>query len=498
MTRTAPYVLAVITLMVRWLAFDNPLADLDEQFYRLVGGRMLHGALPYVAIWDRKPVGLFVLFAGFHLFGDGVLASQSAALVCVWLTALGLFRLGCRIAPPAGALAAALLYPVWLDLAGGASAQTPVFYNLLTVCAIGLLLHGQDVAAARGGNLRAVGTGAMALFGLGLQIKTSIVFEGVFCGVAFLVISRGAGRKWAALYVDAVLWIAVALAPTVFAAAVYAALGQGDAWWFANVISILHRGTERAATRHHRFVKLLTVVAPLLAPFVLLPLLRIRPLGTRADARVLVLWALAALAGVAVFGTWFRHYALPLFAPLAVLAAPLWRRRTGRIWVCGLLVVGVVLGQKAVWRQTRDDGDAVVLDAAAATARGQPGCVFVYDGPAAFYDATRSCLPTRYPFPGHLQQRIEDRADGLDQAAEVARIMRGRPRRVMTREPSYPDENPAARAALYAVLDAAYQPVFRYQSSGRAAIVVYALRGTAEDRPLQVMHPPASFLAALR
>ena len=40
-----------------------PLIHIDEQFYLLVGDGMLSGSLPYVDVWDRSPIGLFVIYA---------------------------------------------------------------------------------------------------------------------------------------------------------------------------------------------------------------------------------------------------------------------------------------------------------------------------------------------------------------------------------------------------------------------------------------------------
>ena len=62
-------ILAVVALALRLPDIGNPLIDLDEQFYLLVGDRMLHGAVPYVDIWDRKPVGLFLIYAAARVVG---------------------------------------------------------------------------------------------------------------------------------------------------------------------------------------------------------------------------------------------------------------------------------------------------------------------------------------------------------------------------------------------------------------------------------------------
>ncbi|MBL7439409.1 hypothetical protein INQ32_27005, partial [Escherichia coli] len=50
--------LLVVAVVARAAQFGNPVIQVDDEFYLLTGDRMLHGALPYVDIWDRKPIGL--------------------------------------------------------------------------------------------------------------------------------------------------------------------------------------------------------------------------------------------------------------------------------------------------------------------------------------------------------------------------------------------------------------------------------------------------------
>ena len=54
-------ILAAFALVTRGWIFGNPVVNMDEQFYLFVGERMWQGGLPYVDIWDRKPVGLFLI-----------------------------------------------------------------------------------------------------------------------------------------------------------------------------------------------------------------------------------------------------------------------------------------------------------------------------------------------------------------------------------------------------------------------------------------------------
>jgi hypothetical protein len=124
--------LLCVTVLFRAWDWGNPVIPVDEQYYLLVGDRMLHGAVPYLDIWDRKPVGLFLLFAAIRLLpGDGILAYQLAASLAAWATALIVRAAAKEIgAAERGALAAAALYLIGVSLLGGRGGQAPVFYNL--------------------------------------------------------------------------------------------------------------------------------------------------------------------------------------------------------------------------------------------------------------------------------------------------------------------------------------------------------------------------------
>src|ERR1044072_6180521 len=72
--------LLACAFLLRSALFGDPFAGYDEQFYLLTGSRMLHGAIPYVDIWDRKPIGPFLTHAFAASFGgNGVLAYQLLA-----------------------------------------------------------------------------------------------------------------------------------------------------------------------------------------------------------------------------------------------------------------------------------------------------------------------------------------------------------------------------------------------------------------------------------
>ena len=134
--RVVPGLLLLLAVVVRAQTFGNPVLGYDEQFYLVVGDRMLNGALPFVDIFDRKPIGLFLIFAGVRLLGgEGTIQYQLIAALFAWSTAVLIWRFAKRAGNEFGAIAAAASYLIWLDFMEGEGGQAPVFFNLPMVAA---------------------------------------------------------------------------------------------------------------------------------------------------------------------------------------------------------------------------------------------------------------------------------------------------------------------------------------------------------------------------
>ncbi len=175
--------LILVALVVRAQGFGNPVTGFDEQFYLLVGDRMLHGAMPYVDIFDRKPIGLFLLYAVCACWGgEGFLAYKLVATGFVVATAFGVQRVARGFARTArGHRGGDPLYPL-ADLMEGEGGQSPVFYNALMLLAATATLR----AVERRGGLFASGAVAMGAVGVALQIKYAVLPEGFAFGCILL------------------------------------------------------------------------------------------------------------------------------------------------------------------------------------------------------------------------------------------------------------------------------------------------------------------------
>ena len=176
---------AVIALAFRIILFSNPVVHVDEEFYLLVADRWNQGALPFVDIWDRKPVGLFLLYRLFLLVpGNPVLVYQLFGIAATACTAMLVQRMAREIARPSSAWLAGIVYIFAMPAFSCAFGQAPVFYNLLMALAAQLLVEAWKRPETP--HLLWRGTRIMVLVGLALQIKYSVLFEGVAFGLMLL------------------------------------------------------------------------------------------------------------------------------------------------------------------------------------------------------------------------------------------------------------------------------------------------------------------------
>ncbi len=466
----AAIVLTLLALATRAWIFGNPAIHVDDQFYLLVGQRLAEGYLPYVDIWDRKPVGLFLIYAfANRVFADPVAGYQLIAAVCVVLTSLILFAMARRVTGFAAALGGAAAYPAWLLLFGGIGGQSPVFYNLPMAAAAAWTMALAVRPDAR--RLTAQGCAIMLLAGLAMQIKYAAVFEGLFFGLSLLWTGRQRGRALPRLAADAAVWIAIALAPTLAAYAAYAAMGHGEAFIDANFLSIFRDEMPFLPA----LVRLLWELLGL-SPFWVCAWIGWRRCKAKPVARWIFAWAGASIAGFLLFGNWFDHYVLPLLAPLSLIAALAFDSVTRRRAAIGLVVgLGLAAGYPRGIVDVAGLGDRDRMDRLAGLI--QPhlgkGCLYVADDLSILYYLTRSCLPSRFAFPDHLALKRYDRALGIDQRAEVARVLASRPPAIVVWTNPGPETGYAYRALLEAALRAHYRPVGT-QQIGTDVFTVFA------------------------
>lgn len=464
----------LVALVTRAPLFGNPVIHIDEQFYLLVGDRMLHGALPYVDMWDRKPFGLFALYAAIRMLGgEGIYQYQIIAMLAAASTALLLYRIARTIAPPLGAAIAGIAYLLYLLTFNGAGGQSSVFYNLPVAIAALWTLRAMTVNDGRGLPYR--GAAIMLLLGLAIQIKYTVVFEGMFFGLALMWRHWRDRRNVQSLAASAVLWMTCALLPTIVALCYYVTLGQQEAFLQANFLSIFGREDSLAAC-----LKRLLVAAGLLTPFLLA--IRGGKFLVPGDEiewvarRFLCCWAVAAVAGYLLFGSFYDHYAIPLLLPLSIVAAPALgvAGRSAANYRVIILLAGLVSGALSVNGNFHGEGSREQMARLAALVRPhlRSGCLYVYEGPPILYKMTNACFVTPYVFPSHLNNKKEQRALGVRAEDAMHQILARRPEVIVMAEKARPKKtNFVTRALLLKDLRANYDLIDRVPLGGKTLLV---------------------------
>jgi hypothetical protein len=101
---------ALFALATRWQNFGDWNFEVDDQFYFLVGHRLLAGDLLYVDIFDRKGPALYLTYAFAALFGKSPISYQLMGTFATALAAYGIARIAAHLGARMAGLVAALTY----------------------------------------------------------------------------------------------------------------------------------------------------------------------------------------------------------------------------------------------------------------------------------------------------------------------------------------------------------------------------------------------------
>lgn len=418
-------------LALRLPAFGEWNYAIDDQYFALVGQRLLAGDLLYVDIWDRKPPLLYLTYAAIAWLNPSTLAWQLVATLFAAAGAWGTARIARLIAPAPAALMAGVAYLALMTRFGGGNGEAAVFYNPLMVFTAWSIASG--IGRLQAGELpRRVLLGMLSA-GLAIGFKQSAAFEAVFFGGAVLFLLARAGMGWPRLAARALLMATVGALPLALVALFYAAIGHFPALWQALVLSNLGRAYDPA-----RLARGLALAGLLCLPLALAAAgwWRARSEGHTALG-FLGCWALAAIAGVALFPGLYLHYALPLAAPLAILAAPFFARpRLGAIAFVALVALNLATSDMfALGIRAKARPAAYALAGHVRTVTPHKH-LLVFGMPSYLYAEIGARPPSPLAFPAHFYEGAESGASGIDEVAELRRVLRETPpETVVVQEP---------------------------------------------------------------
>ena len=462
--------IALAVLATRAIWFGDPVADYDEQLYSFIGGRMLQGELPYVDWWDRKPFGLFALYALAHAaFGPEAMAYQLLAALFALAAGIIIYLLARRLADRMAAVLAAIYGVLMLALYSSHSGQSEVFLAPLLLGMVWLLSRPDQPRSASRADW------AMVLGGMALQVKYTVLPACVALGLWALWQHRTTATSWAALLLRALFLAALGLLPTLLVACFYALIGQFDSFAHANFFSFFERlpAPQGRWSASHWIGTAPLALAAIGGAYAAL---RVSPVRDPALYRLLLVWSLATLAGVLLPGTVYLYYYAILAAPAALLAVPLFDRASPLRGFPGLLLlVGCVALFAPLSRVSESQAERVaasqLANAIAPHVSPTGPCLWLHDGPVALYRMSGSCVPTRLVYPDHLNNALETRALGVDQTAEVARILSTRPAAIVTASRAVTVQNQGVTALVQGELARHYAVAASAPMHGRTLTV---------------------------
>ena len=414
-------ILLVVAIILRCDTFGDPNLHGDESFYLSVGAAMHHGALPYVDVWDRKPLGLFLIYYLITAVSTAPLAYQltatAFAAATAWVIDAIARHFGSR---PQGALLAALCYLLWLGPLQGYGGQSPVFYNLFMASAALLVLRALP-ALGEGRVPRSVPL-AMLLAGTSITVKTSAVFEAAFLGLLCAVQLYRSPAVPARVLRHVAGWALIGAAPAMLISAAYWANGHWAEYWHAMFTSNLSKPPHWPTT-WLRFRLMILQLTPIIAvaAFGLLE-------HQREGRRFAALWLGVAFLGLLAVPNFYPHYALPILVPLCIAASAFFARgAVGRIALVAIACLSVFLSPIFQFGHAAKSQAAISALTNAVRAHAGGGRLLVYDGPPQLYMLSGQSFITPLVFPTHLSHDIEKDVSHLSTLGETKRVLALRP-----------------------------------------------------------------------
>lgn len=460
----------LVAVATRWVAYGNPVADIDDQFYWLVGTSMADGQWPILDIWDRKPLGLFLIYGAIAAVHPSFLAAKIVATLFAAATALLIRQIALAVASPRSATLAAIAYLLFLPVFGGQTGQSPVFYNLF-IAGAGLVTL-RAVSAADSRRLLLHALAAMLLCGLALVVKQVSMAEGAYFGLTYLWLMRRQGWAFGQIAFAAAAMIGLALLPSLAALALYASQGREafDAYLYAAYLSIFAKGGAAVHAHVNGLIYFLLFALPLIAAVVigLLP----RPDGSAPPPQrpFLIGWLVAALVGYLMIPNFFPHYALPMLVPMSVLAALAFERRIGLILFAAMVAAGLAAGPLTDRAGNNESAARFAELSRAIEQHREGGCIHIVNGPSALYVTVPACRLTPYLFPYHLALATEAAALGAEQHEELARVFAQRPAIIVTQDRERPNQAAPVRDLVDRTLARDYVEVYRSPAGGNFRI----------------------------
>jgi 4-amino-4-deoxy-L-arabinose transferase-like glycosyltransferase len=476
--------------LLRWPFFLYEPLGYDEGLYLAAAVRMLHGARLYTDVWDNKPVGIYLVYAGIAgTLGSSRFAVNLASALAVFAAACLVGLIGRDTAGRRAGIIAAFVLPAYsLDI-GADGANTETFMMVLQCLSVWLLVrHCREPRPLRD-HLRAAFVFGL-LQGALLQMKFVAALDTAALGLALAGIVWWRHRSIAALAKLFLVFLPAYLACTLLVFAYFAATGGIGDMVFANFISPrlyvqspfgladpLH-ALEFTIRRTSYFFVL--ILAGLWFVFDWA-----RRGGAGAAVVLLIAWAIGALLDATSPGYFRYFYFIALTAPLSLFGALaadrllVLRPRWGTLAQAAAGAVLVVYPlEQFLTKEPRivRDPDSYLAPRVAALVRSlvpAGSVVFIADLNPLIYPLAEVVPATKYPQANAHIFDLPERF-GVDPKAELTRTFARQPLLVIARPGRL--QAPGNSALLLPFLERDYEPVALADPWLGHEVVVYRRR----------------------
>jgi hypothetical protein len=314
-------VLAALTAAARLHTYDEP-RSFDVTYFSVVGHGLLHGRSLYSDFWDHKPPAPYLTYAAMELLaGYGRLQIYLLGVIAAIAGLYGVYAatLALTNSTNAALWSAAFWTLVSSSLQLGANEPNcEVFINACIIWAFALIASGSKQPLSIRKSL-AIG----ALLTLATLYKPFCIVNAVLFAVVHVVFSFQGGRKRALR--DVGIWAGVGASVWFPLVGYFAATSRWQIFYVSNV-------TYNHFYSPHPFLQMLDAMPyftfPIVtnlrhySPLILLIVAGILAGIGRTENRekwLLLAFAVATYAGVAIPGKWFPHY-FQLWLPLMAVA----------------------------------------------------------------------------------------------------------------------------------------------------------------------------------
>ncbi len=152
----------------RKFTFDFSTMDWDEITYMIIGHGIRKGLIPFVDLWDIKPVGIYLIYSlSSFLFGYTFLAIRWMTLIFIFLGSLGIYFIIKKYSDKLAMLVGLIYAYSFFYFQAGLSGNSEVFFNALEIWSIYFLLNTPRKYLSA------------FLFGISFIVKYIVVFDGL-------------------------------------------------------------------------------------------------------------------------------------------------------------------------------------------------------------------------------------------------------------------------------------------------------------------------------